>query len=365
MSKIVVRDFRESCWETSGLSTTKEGYLTGRILVTGAGVFPYIGYDGKIVQRLRSVDEVLKSVESLSNKPLTLSHPAELVSPENAKKLSVGFLGNVSFDGLNIFADCTITDAEAIAQVRSRNVRAVSAGYECMLEKTSGVWQGVAYDEIQRDIVYNHVALVFEGRAGDGVRFKVNDSAEFLKLQKDEKMIRKITLDSVEYEADEAVISALQKAQQNEKYLQASLDKATAEKDAAEAICKQKDEQLAAEKAKQLDETEVQKRVSLRLEMLDVAAKMDVKDAAAKSNDEIRKAVIEKAFAGIALDGKSEEYLIGLFDAAKKVQTKLQADNALANTLAVGDDVCDGTDEAVAKAKAEYDAAVSKLGKEN
>jgi len=42
----------------------------------------------------------------------------------------------------------------------------ISAGFRCVYEKVSGVFNGQAYDYIQRNIRGNHVALVDEGRMG-------------------------------------------------------------------------------------------------------------------------------------------------------------------------------------------------------
>lgn len=162
-----LRDYND--FDQTVFRTTPEGYLTGKIRVTGAGVFSYMTADG-IKRRLRPVKEVSSqdSIDSLNSKPVTLLHPMQDVSPENAKKLQVGFTGtDASWDGLNAYVTMTITDAEAIKEMREGRVRAVSCGYDAGLERGKGNWQGVAYDEAMKDIRYNHIALVREGRAGD------------------------------------------------------------------------------------------------------------------------------------------------------------------------------------------------------
>ncbi len=126
-SKIFVRDYSESSWKAEGFHSTKEGYLTGSILVTCAGVFPYLADGGKVVQRLRAIDDVRESVKTLANKPVTLNHPDELVTPDNAKELSVGFCSNdVYWDGMDAFVTVTITDRKAIDAIKAEE-----SGFSC------------------------------------------------------------------------------------------------------------------------------------------------------------------------------------------------------------------------------------------
>lgn len=363
MENISVRDYLETRWGDNALTTTPEGYLTGRLLVTGAGVFRYIGDDGKIVPRLRSVDDVRESASTLANKPITLTHPAEMVNPENAKGLSVGFCGNdVEFDGLNVFVTCTITDSHAIDAIKRGKVRALSAGYDCYIENDSGTWQGSPYSQRQKNIVYNHVALVQEGRAGDGVRFRVNDAAEFLNFQDKENTMKTITIDSAEYQADEKVVDAYNAVVKRAEDAATALDKMTAEKDAAVAQCSQKDAEIKRLNDEKLDDAAIEKRVNDRIALIAVAEKAGIKDAKDKSDNDIRLEVIKSVFPDISLDGKSPDYVSALFDAAQNAKVEKNPDKSL-DGLGSGS-VLDGTDEAVAKAKAQYDEAYNNQGKE-
>jgi hypothetical protein len=65
----------------------------------------------------------------------------------------------------------TINNADAIEDVLNGK-RALSMGYECEIEKApeGATWLGMAYDSIQRNIRYNHCAIVDAARAG-GCRF--------------------------------------------------------------------------------------------------------------------------------------------------------------------------------------------------
>lgn len=321
-----LRDYND--FDQTVFRTTPEGYLTGKIRVTGAGVFSYMTADG-IKRRLRPVKEVSSqdSIDSLNSKPVTLLHPMQDVSPENAKKLQVGFTGtDASWDGLNAYVTMTITDAEAIKEMREDRVRAVSCGYDAGLERGKGNWQGVAYDEAMKDIRYNHIALVREGRAGDGVRFRIGDSADFDRIFSEKRtaqngpgenrMARKLIIDGAEYEADEKVIDTLHaaqkardEAQQQSKALQGQLDSMTAARDAALS----ERDQL---KAKAKDEATINQLVNEKVALLDNAKKFGVEVKATDSVDSIRSALVKSAYPEMVLDGKSVDYIAAAYDAA-------------------------------------------------
>ena len=321
-----LRDYND--FDQTVFRTTPEGYLTGKIRVTGAGVFSYMTADG-IKRRLRPVKEVSSqdSIDSLNSKPVTLLHPMQDVSPENAKKLQVGFTGtDASWDGLNAYVTMTITDAEAIKEMREGRVRAVSCGYDAGLERGKGNWQGVAYDEAMKDIRYNHIALVREGRAGDGVRFRIGDSADFDRIFSEKRtaqngpgenrMARKLIIDGAEYEADEKVIDTLHaaqkardEAQQQSKALQGQLDSMTAARDAALS----ERDQL---KAKAKDEASINQLVNEKVALLDNAKKFGVEVKATDSVDSIRSALVKSAYPEMVLDGKSADYIAAAYDAA-------------------------------------------------
>lgn len=290
---------------------TPEGYLTGRVCVTGAGVFRYMGDDGKFIGRLRPVDEVKAATASLNNKPVTLQHPADMVGTGNAKALSVGMTSNdAEFDGLNNFVTVTVTDAEAVKAIESGEVKAVSCGYVCEVDDSSGVWQGTRYDQRQSGITYNHVALVREGRAGDQVRFAVGDSADadILYTQKEEDMAEQTQamvpqeqLDSVQAELDacKAELEQLKKEQAS-----AVQDAVEIAEPAVETYTKDEAERLADERVKET------------MAAYDRAVSLGVQVGAADGVRSIRKAVIRKAWDAADLDDKDDSYLQGAWDMA-------------------------------------------------
>ena len=164
-------------------------------------------------------------------------------------------------------------------------------------------------------------------------------------------MQRKIQIDSVEYEADEAVIGAYKKAQQDVAEKQKALDTVTAERDAAKALCDKKDKEIEALKASQKDEAEIAKRVDARLALLKVADEKGVEKASEMDDKSIKAAVIGKAFEGVSLDGKSDDYVQAMFDAACASKSKT-ADNSIdAHKGVQGDSKDYSSDESVNSAR--------------
>lgn len=297
---------------------TPEGYLTGNICVTGIGVFSYMGENGKIHKRLRRPKVLSDATNLLNNKPLTLHHPKEDVTSENAEKLSVGLSGNnANFDGYNSFVTVTITNKKAVEAIESKEVEAISCGYEGEVVARSGNWHGVDYDqELIRITNCNHMALVKRGRAGDSVIFKIGDSMDNFEQNKKEKNnMKTFILDGVQYEAADEVISELKKVQKSADEAVKKMDLSDKEKEALKA----KADALEAElkKLKEKDQSiDLDKMVSEKLALIDSAKELGCEVKAVDSSEDIKKAVIAKAYDSIDLKDKSQEYVSAMYDAA-------------------------------------------------
>lgn len=344
------------------LHKTPEGYLTGRICVTGAGVFRYLGDDHKFVGRLRDRDQVKAATDSINCKPVTLQHPNQPVNLDNVGDLQVGMSANdASFDGLNNYVTITVTDKKAVEAIEKGEVKAISMGYRCSIVDNEGVWQGSHHDQEQKDIVYNHIALVKNGRAGDQVRFTVGDSAEFADFfdmagpeegekkptedgnehqdgqpvivndgkagqevnlkdnnHNQEQSMKTIQLDGVDYQADEKVIEALQAAQNDaaEKLDEIhTLLSAVDEKDSQIA-----DLQENLDKANdEIDESVIDDAVNAKLAILDAARAAGIECDASDDVSELKRNVIAAAFDGIDLESIDDEASINaLYMSANK-----------------------------------------------
>ena len=202
-----------------------EGFLTGQPIVTNVGVFTYRDKDGKIIRELRPPEEVFdeNSLNSLKLKPVTNNHPKDLVTIDNVKKYEIGTTGDsVYSDFYAVSVPISIRDEKSINDVKNGK-RALSCGYTADLDFTPGNWMGIPYDAIQRNIRYNHVAIVDKGRAGDLAVMRLDSNEAILindslyiennnennnnggKIMSDN--FKRIVLDGVDYQAEAAVVT--------------------------------------------------------------------------------------------------------------------------------------------------------------
>lgn len=318
-------------YATSPAEKTDEGFLVARAPVTSIGVFSYRNPDGSERRELRLPEEVFNSdsLASLRLKPLTLLHPEEAVTPENIEALQVGSVGSdVTTDSYRVYVSLAATKQDGIDAVENGTARSLSCGYKCDIEWTSGTWMGMKYDCIQRNIRYNHVALVPVPRAGDGNSIRM-DSAGTPTLpdmnkyevnnNKNEDKMDKIHLDGADYQAEPQVIAAYNKAvdradglekdlEQLRKDSKAEAEKLTAEKSAVEA---ERDSYKD-----RLDKAEAELAAKAHLDILGKAAAAGVEVKADMADADIKKAVISKVFPSAKLDGMNEAYIDARFDCA-------------------------------------------------
>ncbi len=286
---------------------TPQGFLRADATPTRCGVFTYRLGDGSIRKELRHPDEVFKadSLATLQNAPLTDNHPQGAVTADNAQSLSRGYVCDAAqAEGDHVRTAILITDSAQIKRAKSGK-RELSCGYNCDHDETPGEYEGERYDAIQRNIVYNHVALVDAGRAGPSARLHL-DAADAVQTQPPESM--KITIDGIDFEVSEPCAQAFGKYDTAQKTaasgLQARADSAEAELQKAQAAV-----QVATDPAK------IEAAVTERLALVQVADKAGVKCAGLSPN-EIKRAVVAKYNPSLKLDGKDETYVATAFEYA-------------------------------------------------
>jgi hypothetical protein len=163
---------------------TPQGFLKAPANFTKAGVFEYDRTDGTKVRELRPDEEVFHedSLSTLRGAPVTNDHPkAGMVTPTNATTLTVGWAGEtVERSDAYVSGSVTVMDSDTIQRIRSGDLREISMGYRCSIEHTAGEHPVYGrYDQIQRNIRYNHVAIGAPdwGRAGSDVALRLDSTA--------------------------------------------------------------------------------------------------------------------------------------------------------------------------------------------
>ncbi len=188
------------------------GYVTYYdVPMTKVGVFPYLGRTispelepDKVYMVLRPEDELTnpETLKSLENIPFINDHEmlGKEFTPAEEKGIEGTTLENVKVNLPLITNDLKAYTERVKDLIEKTNKRDLSLGYRCRYELTPGIYNGQPYDAIQRDIRFNHIALVDEGRMGSECRVTDN-SIVYDKLDieisknKEYSKMAKITLD--------------------------------------------------------------------------------------------------------------------------------------------------------------------------
>ena len=308
------------------VTKTEEGYLRGDAVVTRVGVFTYQNADGTIRKELRHPDDVLAedSLDTLSMIPITVGHPSELVTAENADKLSVGLTGQkVKPSGRNIVAHLTITGKDGINAVQG-GAQELSLGYRLDLVEERGNYDGEEYTHRQKNIRYNHLAIVDKARAGRAARLNLDGIEAAVLLSTDNSMEKEITMqkvnvDGISYDAAPEVanhlaktIARADKAEADLKAEKARADKAEAERDESKSRADKAEKALTGTIAADQLHERVQARVALETKVARVA---NLDDASKLTDRDLMVKALKAKHEGIALDGKSDDYVAARFDA--------------------------------------------------
>lgn len=334
---------------------TDEGFVRDAPIIGRTGILEYRNVDGSIRREYRPPEEAFNadSLASIRGKPITLGHHGLVSSANYREAKPVGtVISDGRQDGNNIRADVVIYSLDT-------DDRELSCGYQTDLEETSGVTpEGEHYDAIQRNIVYNHLAIVPRGRVGNA---RLNMDGEQI-LDMEVKSMSKIKLDNgIEYdvpaEVEVAMKAMTEKADEQKKEfdaLSAKYDSATAE------IEKLKQDAVKAEaEFKEKFDSAVKTTIELRT----IAQKHGIEKADEMSNDEIKKAVVAKVHPKLNLDGKSAEYIEVAFDLAK--DTEVQHEDAMAEQRkALNGEVHQDKELSLDDVKAKFAESEAKLYKE-
>lgn len=175
-STIIVLDSKSSRYfDENGYLVIKDNKIAK------AGVFDYLGREisdklpaGEIYKVYRPWEELEKTAKDFEGMPVKFGH--EWVEPAK-RDVKIGAVsGEVRLEEPYLVADIKIYDKGAIEAITGEGIVDLSPGYIAQYTAEDGEYNGEKYDFTQRDIKYNHLAIVENGRSGKDV--KINDSLE-------------------------------------------------------------------------------------------------------------------------------------------------------------------------------------------
>ena len=163
------------------------GYVTYyNVPMTKVGVFPYLGRTispelepERVYMVLRPEEELTKpeTLDSLKNIPFINEHTmlGKDFTPAEDKGIEGTTLENVQVKLPLILNDLKAYTERVKHLIEVEDKRDLSLAYRCRYDLTPGEYNGIPYDAIQRDIRFNHIALVGEGRMGKECRVTDNN----------------------------------------------------------------------------------------------------------------------------------------------------------------------------------------------
>ena len=174
--------------EMRSVEKTPQGFLKIPGFATRVGVFPYLTGSGEIRRELRHPDDVFdpQSMKTLQYAPVTIEHPPVMLTPANVGRYSVGHTTErveVNRDLLD--TDLIVEEQEGIDAVEKEGIRELSSGYLCDVVEEEGVYTGAPYNYRQKNIKYNHLAMVKRGRAGPEVRMRLDSADAVMRSDED------------------------------------------------------------------------------------------------------------------------------------------------------------------------------------
>lgn len=324
-------------------SQYETGFLRVKAQATRVGVQHYPQWNET---HLRLPEEVFKedSIETLKHIPITVMHPkGGRVNSNNSKEVQIGFttdkVKKINDEGVDfVEVEMIITDSITINQVRNKKLTEVSAGYDAFEEKKAGIFDSIRYDLIQRNIRYNHIALLPPMTARAGRKAKIKLDSFFTDFNDEQNNnnnnnqkgvnMGKININGVDFEVSEQVEQAWTSKAKNDSdelvSVKSQLDVKTKETDLLKGKCDSLENQL--KNAPNVKES-TKKMLNLIL-----TAKSLVKDPSKiildMSDIEIYKAVVSERLPEIKLDSCNEDNIIGMFQTLKPLDNnKSKNDN--------------------------------------
>ena len=323
--------------DLSKIEKTPQGYLRIPASIARADcVLTYRRNDGSKVREFRSKEEVFKqeSVDSARLLPVISDRHVWEVNVNNTQSLAKGFSGEVlevREDTLD--TNILITDKATIARIENGDLSALSPAYSVgSVDKTPGIHNGQRYDQIQRGIVYNHLALLpkGKGRQGDKVGLRLDDSDAILddddetinekqSLERETTMKVKIRFDGKDYEinvANETEAQLVKDFVKSHEETQKRLDAKDGELDTTKRLLAEEKTRADSAEDKETINSIVKERIRAVNKLQRYDADVSMEDIEDKTIEDIYKdTLVASGRKREDFDDCSLDYLRGSFDA--------------------------------------------------
>ena len=316
----------------------EHGFLVDRPIVARIGLQVYQTPFGER-REFRPASEVFKadSLATYAGKPITVGHVT--VTPENARDVVVGSCSGAGIPaGIGVEAPLSVYAKDAIESAKKKRTAEISVGYTSVDIDKPGYGSNetgeyifeedlkdgeqppegwVKFDALQTNIVVNHIALVFKGRAGIA-KLNLDSEQDFpydidvddISQKEDHERTVKIKLDgAVEFDVPKEVATHIENLNAAATEAKNKADSLEAERDAL----KTKVDGIPAEIEKAV--AKVKADAEARSELVTVATEVGIKCDGL--DEKAIKVAYVKEVTGADIADKADAYIETAFDLAK------------------------------------------------
>lgn len=286
-------------------------------------------WSGEITKEVIPIEELELSSKHIVGVPITNSHPWEFVNSRNAKDYAKGMvIESLGIEDNQLIIKAKILDADLIIDIQSGKDK-LSTGYYCDMEKIAGfTGNNESYTHIQRNIRYNHLAIVNDARAGEEAKitkFNSKDSnlaySTGLNLKRvnsrgDDTSMAVFKMNGKDMNEQEIYAEAIKLNGEN-----ATLKSENDRLSGALAIEKENSTKMQ-EKVNGIEE-QIDLRVNSKLNLLNQVKEngFDIAGVEKMNELDIKKAIV-KQNSSIDIEGKSADFIEGAYLAAIKNNAK-------------------------------------------
>jgi predicted nuclease with TOPRIM domain len=213
----------------------------------------------------------------------------------------------------------------AVKKIENREMIQVSMGYYADVIPRDGIYEDESFDTEQKNIRYNHCALVEIGRAGENIKIVV----DHLKKEKERPKMGKILINGLTYDGVPEVEREINVLRTDKESLKGQIDKVTGEFDSLKDQFKKFKEKYSEEEINKI----VKDNVNSSLEILKKFPSIEF-DSFIPA--EMKKKVILDSNPNVDLKGKSADYIEGFYlsiqDTGNKEVNKEEAKKVVDST---------------------------------
>lgn len=194
--------FTHSATEKPIYEETSDGFLRCKARILRESVMPYTreelsvlpdAFKGDVVNMYVPHDAMseAQAIRSLEGAPV-VDWDHVWTTPDNANLVSKGNVaGTPIIEGDFLLCDLLITNPETISDIKNGDIGEISAAYKADAVFEEGMFDEQPYDAKQKDLRYNHIAIIpaGHGRGGADVRI-LNKNRKGKDMAGDVKMVR-------------------------------------------------------------------------------------------------------------------------------------------------------------------------------